>query len=230
MFKLQLLHKRSVIILIIIFSFLCICKSNGQTLGYKEGPDVTLTKYNPSPNLGYTYGIFYDFNAYHNLGISTGLQYSYFKLGGFFVFSQESYYPSYSSTAGGILFKVLELPLNATLRITGTDSSECMLYLTGGYSFCYILKKQLIQDGVLLENQENVVNSLFTNNTINYATVGLELRLFPQEKLNFALGIQYKYIFANNRQYGDINNWNIYLKTGINLSRLKQKRLMNKNY
>jgi len=220
MYKKHLIHKWFIIFFIIIFSFTCFCESNGQTIGYKEGPDVTLTKYNPVPDLGYTYGIFHDFKVYKNIGMSTGLQFSFFKLGNCFIYSQDNYYPSYSSSSGGVLFKVLEFPVDITLKIAGKDSSECQFFFTGGYSFCYILKKQIIQEGIIVDNQNEVLNSIFANNIINYAKAGIELRLFPQDKLNFALGIQYKYLFAKNQQYGDINNWNIYVKTGLNLSKL----------
>jgi len=45
------------------------------------------------------------------IGMSTGLQYSFFKLGDCFCFFTGQLHPSYSSTSGGILFKVLEYPL-----------------------------------------------------------------------------------------------------------------------
>jgi hypothetical protein len=218
-----LIHKLVVTLCIITATFMYIDDSHGQTIGYKEGPNITITKYNPFPSLGYAYGFFYDCKIFKDFGISTGLQYSFFKLANFSVVSIDNYYPSNYSTAGGVLFKVIELPLDITIKIAGKDSSDCQLYLTSGYSYCYILKKNLVEDGIIFYNQEEALNSLFIKNIINYAKVGLELRLFSYDKINFALGFQYKYLFANYNQYANINNWAIFVKTGFNLSKLKYK-------
>jgi len=198
--------------------------SFGQTIGYKEGPDITFSKYNASPNLGYTYGFFYDSRVREKFGFSTGLQYSIFKFGSFFVFSQENYSPTYSSATGGILLKVIEVPLDIDFKLSGKDSSEYQLFFTGGYSFCYILKKMLIQEGIVVnKNNDDALNSVFSNNVLNYARLGLELRLFPYERINFSLGLQYKCIFAGNRFYGEVNNWIVYIKTGVNLSKFNHR-------
>jgi hypothetical protein len=200
-------------ILTIIFVTIFFLSGKGQLIGIKLSPSITVTELYSNPALGFSIGFFYDQKIYKRIGISTGASYTQFRVTNIALICN---FCGCIRTADDI-FHTIEIPFDVSLRLSDKDTSKFQLFLTGGYSV-----GKIVETGKIIYECDNTSHSEplllpGLDKTINIGKAGLEVRHALSKKTHLAYGAQYKYTSIYYKEYGGFNNWNLYIKCGLNL-------------
>lgn len=192
----------------------------GQTLGLKISPNLTVTSNNPShPGFSFSGGLYYDQHIYKHLGLSTGILFTQFKADR----QPISCFDDMDFDVDGLCptriddrFDILEIPINLTLDFSMHPDSKWKFLVTGGYSFGQIINTQTIHYYSDKATKSEITNLTGLIYQLHFFDIGFEVRDNFSDKINFAFGGQYKYTGIYDVAYGGFNNWNIFIKTGLN--------------
>jgi len=183
---------------------------DAQTLGLKLSPNLTKTIYNTTYGTRLWGGAYYDRPISGNLGFSSGLMFT--QLWG--VDHDRDYYcwepgarpacPSLSE----IRFDVVEIPVDLTLDFAYKSTSRWKFFLTGGYSLGQPIGRKFI-DHYRGEDTPNQIYYKFgLTERLHFFRMGFEIRHSFSDKINMAIGGQYRYGGISNRKINTAMGWN----------------------
>ena len=205
------------------FLFIISAQVYGQIIGIKVSPNLTITDKDGKIGGGVSAGFYYDQKIYKRLGISTGINYTEFRA---------------ANRGFGCLacvgcpcpdrvdnkFSVLEIPLDLRINTTrNISASNWDVWFNIGYSYSRLISKNAIvyDEGKIHKYEIMYLPGL--HKTFHIGKIGFEVSKKITTKFVTGFGGMYKYVGIYDQEYGGFHNWNVFIKTGYNLSRIHKE-------
>jgi hypothetical protein len=190
---------------------------HARVVGLKVQPSVTVTGTGSAVQPGYTGGICYDQKVYKRLGLSTGIFCTQLRartgINGYFF-----YRPEFAITR----FDLLELPLDLTLDLSDQQRQTWKFILTGGYGYGHVIGGRHTEYGRDRSVYEERPVTATGIRQLHFLRLGFEIKKTFTGRLNVAFGGQFRHAPTHNPDYVEFNDWGLFLKTGLHISRKVQ--------